>query len=378
MALVFADGFDGYGGSTTYFYRYGYTSVGGLDSGQGRFGGIAVRLSSLNAYIGNFQTPIFNIKTNDVRLALWTKSSNFVYSSSRPIIRLTDQSSAFGFSVGLDSSGRLVVQNIKTSTDFGASDGSVRAVNVDSFNPITISDGQYHHIEVRFIASNTATGLVQAWVDGKMTHDYQNVITVTGTTDTVNNSTTMNLSAALIGFSSYTFGGSASAYWDDIVIWDNEGPEMNTSIRLGPHRIRSLFPVANGTYQQFRGVANTGGNWNAVDSIDDDTSYAEGNTAGLKDSYTFTTINSNPTLIHALTIRSHLRNPDVGDKNFSIFLKSGDLEVNSNTQIMNVPFSYYFAPNAGNAIVYHTNPNTGTVWTASTLANTEIGIKVEN
>ena len=172
--------------------------------------------------------------------------------------------------------------------------------------------------------------------------------------------------------------GDNGAYIDDLIIWDNAGSEMNTASRLGPHRIRSLFPSANGTYNQFSGYANTGGNWNALRTTDDDSSFAEANTNGSKSSFLFDNIPGNPTKIPAISVRVMQKNPDIGQKQFSLFAKNGTVEVNSNNTIMSAGLFYAYSPNSMNPIVYHSNPNSNIAWTSSSWANTELGIKVES
>lgn len=382
MALVFADGFDGYP-STVSALRYGWANNISISTAAGKWGGGAHRPNQYNNARAYAQTPRFNITTNDIRIAFWFAAGSALYrdastgSSVIYLFQLFDLNRQNSLKFSLSDINRPEVSwidgfNQNYTTRFSVNTGTVGSLGDD--------DAQWHHYEYRFIASNTTTGLVQCWIDGELVMDHQNVITCNTAHPTAVSQTAIDFKHAILswpGRGALQLNVDFYAYWDDFMIWDNAGPEMNTASRLGPHRIRSLFPRANGTYQQFGGFANTGGNWNAVDSVDDDTSYAEDGTVGDKDSYLITAIPGNPTKIPAITLRAHAKNPDVGSKQYTLFVKSGSAEVNSNSYVMNVTTAYTYGPNALYPIVYHTNPDGGVAWTAGSLANTEVGVKVE-
>lgn len=382
MALVFAEGFDGYATTgTTGAVRYGWANNIGVVGATGKWGGISNRFNHYNNGRGYAQSPNFRVTTNDIRIAFWFRAGSGTYrdastgSNAIYLFQLHDLFKQNSLKVSLSGTNRPEVSwldgyNQNYTTRFSVNTGTTYSVGQDS--------AQWHHHEYRFIASNTTTGLIQCWIDGQLVMDHQNVVTCNTAHSTATSQTAVNFTNIMLSWPGRAgFDGDVYTYWDDVMIWDNAGPEMNTASRLGPHRIRTLWPRANGTYKQFSGFANTGGNWNAVDSVDDDTSYVEDGTVGDKDSYLITAIPGNPTNIPAITIRAHTKNPDIGSKQYTIFIKSGTEEVNSNSYVMNVLTSYTYSPNSSYPIVYHSNPDGGVAWTAGSLANTEVGVKVE-
>lgn len=380
MALVFADGYDGYI-STTSLQRYGWANDCAFVSTVGRWDGGSLRLNHQLSNRRYSQSPRFNITTNDIKIAFWFRAgidTNLDTSTGSSVIYLFhifDLNRQNGLKFTLTTLG---IPEVSWLDGFSQNYTTRFQPNMGTSTRLGDSDAQWHHYEIRFIASNTTTGLVQCWIDGEQIMDHQNVITCNTAHPTATSQTAIDFKHMILSWPGRgTTSGDTFSYWDDVMIWDNAGSEMNTASRLGPHRIRSLFPRANGTYKQFSGFANTGGNWNAVDSVDDDTSYAEDGTVGDKDSYLITAIPGNPTKIPAITLRAHAKNPDIGSKQYTIFLKSGAEEVNSNSYVMNVTTAYTYGPNALYPIVYHTNPDGGVAWTAGSLANTEVGVKVE-
>ena len=379
MALVFADGFDGYP-STTYMTRAGWANNGVVSASSGKFSTNALGLNLFNGGRGYATSPRFTINDNDFKTSFWARNADFGIEAATGsniiyLAQVIDVNRMYGVRITLNSSTGYPQIGYMDSY-FG---NFIPKFNVNTGFAYSCGDSQWHHYEMRFVPSNTTTGLVQLWVDSQLLMDYQNVPTINTSNSIVNNANGKSLTNIILSWPGT--GGLYGDYymrWDDVIVWDNSGSEMNTATKLGPHRIRSLWPVANGTYKQWNGYANTGGNYSAVATIDDDSGFAEANNAQLKDSYYVTTIPANPTKIPAITVRTHQRNADIGDKQFSIFLKSGAIEVNSNSYIMNTTLTYTYAPNTINPIIYHANPNGNIAWTSSSLANVEIGMKVEN
>lgn len=379
MALVFADGIDGYNSGTAQI-RAGWSS-GPVTGATGRFAGNANRLSLFNGARAFVTTPEFKINANDLRLAFYARGgssigidsatgANFIY-----LFHLRDPTSSYGIKFTLRSGDAIPQIGFLDAFNNNFSP----AFNVNTGVAYSLFDFQWHHYEMRFVAANTATGLVQLWIDGQQVMNYQNVVTVNNANSIANSHNVMNITHMITSWpGAGSLFGDYYAYWDDLIIWDGVGSEMNAATRLGPHRIRSLFPRANGTYRDFKGFANTGGNWNALRSVDDDTSFAEANNSQQKESFPIDIIPGTPQRIPAITIRTHTKNPDIGEKKFSLFLDSGPVEVNANSTILTAPLFYQYTPNSVYPIVYHSDPNGNVAWTSANLANIEVGIKVEN
>lgn len=409
MALIYEEGFDnifrGAGGGAV--YEGWYESSGGHDLNQGasygKWSGGAYRISSGNVVYNNGPNappigtyvgfaPFVVTHPTEIRFATWIRftsipfdsiSNNYNSGNSngpfRWTFRFTDANRNVSLAIWIDAN---TISNGICISKYQANANSVQTdfkSNLSSRWSGNWGDNQYHHLEVRFVAANgtNASGVVQAWIDNQLVMNFNGVVTSNANTIDLTSITRLEYS-----------GQQGDTYLDDLVIFDSTGNTMNgyPDGRLGYHRIRNYYPRANGTYSgQFNGVGNTGGNWRALtDSLtgnyntqtDSDTSYVESTTANNRESYVMAWANNaspgNIGTVQAVVVRPIVRNPDVGTKTYSVFVRSGGAESNLGTIL--TANATYSVPK----FIFHTDPSTNNAWTSATVNAFEAGIEIES
>lgn len=407
MALIYSEGFDNissWNQPTLEFWQAvghvlnGTITLGGTDgkfNGQRLAIGDNYRITNSNfagtPTTGTIPSPlvgqylaIFNVYTvthpTEIRFAFWYRQQGNVSDKSGTnadgklwVFRLRDYTGNRGIALWIDATAS---NNGITLSNFQANVGSqvkpTFSANSSNLRPWTglWNDAQWHHIEVRFVAANgtNAAGSVEAWIDRQQVINVASIVT--------SNANTIDLTV----LNSLEFSGESGTggnFFDDVLIWDSTGNTMNSQI--GPHRIRTLIPRANGTYQQFRGFANTGGNWyslaepgQSLNNYDTDTSYVEDSTVGDKDSYRMTFSNSNIGTVHSIVVKPIVKNPDVGSKSYSIFIRNNGAESNLG-RILTTNTGY-----SVNRFIFNTDPATNTAWQSANVNTFEAGIQIES
>lgn len=214
-------------------------------------------------------------------------------------IRPMDDLTIFHLSLSLDSSGNLTLFN--SGGALGASSGG--EIVIDEWTFIEVS-GTIH--------DSTGTGIVKV--------NQTEVVNVTAQ-DTLNNTTSEIGAIFLHGYA----GGNAD--FDDLYIVDTTVVGDEPITFLGYITIATVFPVANGTTNNFA-VTGAASNYEAVDEInsDDDTSYVASTTAGHIETYLAADLNVayNGSTVLAVTTTARVRKDGPAYKAVRLHISTDD------------------------------------------------------
>ena len=281
MALLFSESFGAYAAIAD-FITYGISNfpsgvtdsidpVGGYNSAPSYK---SLSSSSSASSISLFPY-VFAPASNELRFGFWFKTSSGATgdssSSSRGVCCFFDSTVVKWMGIRLSTTGKIAWVNLRSTI----------SSTVDYIGATVINDGQHHWVEGRVILGGALNGTVQIWVDGTQEIN-QTAVTNDGGTGLTCTSmvrlqigTTLNLS----GFSQWL---------SHIMVWDISGAGLTTY--LGPARIEYLAPNAAGTNSAL--TPTSGANYTTVNEqvANLDTSYVEGATSGLIDTYNYTNL----------------------------------------------------------------------------------------
>lgn len=276
-----------------------------LDATGGRWGGKAIHMPDDADYATPPDMPAPGIgprgsPTNPIHVA-WHGKAVAAPSTTTMLIKFL--STVTGAEAGLQvgASGLLQGRNL---TDTGSTSTFGSAADV------SIVDGSYHDIEVR-AAFDPVDGFLQVWIDG--------VLKINFSGDNVYNGDLGDT-----GFDRVEFHGvnnSSNGYkYDDPLVWDEDPTGDSRTefkhVALGQHRMWVTEPTGDGAHGDFTptGSGSTHADRVSEDSADEDTTYVEGATAGMRDSYTTGGIADTPAFVRAYVVTARMKNPDLGSK----------------------------------------------------------------
>jgi hypothetical protein len=347
MAIIWADGFDHYGGNLSMALQGGYVQFS-----------IAPGNSVVNARTGN---------------GYLICSVNFGRGARRA---LNSSVSALGVGVGYLITGPNIATGIKQNAiRFGSSLNLKEiSVNVNANAGLTIwqgtgavasSDnnliafGTWYHIETKVVCNSgvgTNDGTVEVRLNG-----VQRVI-----------ATGLNLPNAL---NSVTLGSPNDAnandtvWFDDFVIWDTSvaDPANPCNDFLGDRRCVTSYPSADAATMQW--VPSTGVvGWDRInDAPPVDTSFVEGINAGDIAEFSKTPIGIATNDIAAAVVVGRIAKTDAGVSLVRLGIHSG-IVVSNGPQLSPSVTAAYFQQ------FYHLDPNTGGKWTQPNLDAANIRI----
>ena len=367
MALLFSESF-GAVAALTDFISYG-SSIPGANAGstdtidttggynsQPAYKCVVGSPGSLSSYISY---PTMTAPTsNEIRFGFWLKltsgatNGNSSNATTQGIFALFDSALSKYVSLRLSATtGKLGFLNMSTGANL---------TNPVYTGTITVADGQSHFVEGRIILSDALAGTFQTWIDGVAD------INQTG----ISNGGGFGLTAAaLVKVQVGTWCGTVNnTQWlSHIMVWDTSGTAMNGY--LGPARVEYLAPNAAGTNSAL--TPTSGANYTTVNEqvANFDTSYVEGATSGLIDTYNYTNLATSPSVIAAVAVKSFAKNADVGSKTFRTKCLSNVTYSNGADVALTVSYKSFFD-------VYTVDPNTAVAWTAAGLNAAEFGIEV--
>ena len=337
MALLWLEGFEGYGTSTGLApkptgilgRKYQIGSESSTDIEIGRFGGYSLEFTSSTPWI---RTP--PITTNDtiiVGYALYMRNIN-----ETNIITLYDDTTS-GVSVKLDN-GVYVIYRGATEIGRGF---------------LTIGLYKWFYVELK-VKCNDTTGTFELRVGGKVIASGSGLDTKAGTD---------------LYYSRVLFGNSSNDSYriDDIYICDGSGSDNNDF--LGDVRVAILQPDGAGNSSDFTPLS--GNNYENVDEnpSDDDTTYVESSTSTNKDLYTCDNVTSSD--IKGIHICTQCRETDGTPFSLITPIRSNSTDYDDSSQAVGGT-SY-----TNLSRIAETDPDTGSAWTDTNLNAAEFGIKVE-
>jgi hypothetical protein len=213
-----------------------------------------------------------------------------------------------------------------------------------------VVDNAWHWVELEYFM-NGASGTTQLYIDGVS-----------------QGSVTTNLTAAL-AVTSVNFGGGYNfggiQYFDDIIIWDDQGTTFN-SFPLGPRRISTLVPNADGDLAQFTPKSGTS-HFAMVNGGYTSTNYVSDGSTGNVDLYKFPSLAYSPTSINAVVGNYYGQNTGAGSTNLIPKVKTSGTTASGATQTMTVGVNSLLQ----NAFVTDAG---GTAWAASAVNAMQIGM----
>ena len=223
-----------------------------------------------------------------------------------------------------------------------------------------LASGSWYHLEFGF-SINNSTGQLDFRING--TSEF------TATSLDTCNTGDAHWTSILLGGSS---GIGSTLLIDHAYAMDTTGASHNT--HKGPRTVRGLRPNGDGTYSEW--VPNGGGdNYVEVDdtSVDDDSSFVSGSSAGVRDLYTMEDLSALSGTIDGVSVKFTARVTAATSsgvvrpmfKDPSASADGSDITVNSTA------YSVFQQ-------VHTVNPNTTVAWTVSDINDLELGLKLQS
>jgi hypothetical protein len=344
MALLFMDSFDLYdaiadaqeaGWTTT---SSSYTDV---TNSTGRFSGGAVRVQ----YSASLNRPI---NTGDATIVIQSafKLESLADATNENFLICTNNSDADQcFRLVATEAGELKLYNSANSLIATSSAGIIK-------------EGIWQYLEVKSLIADSGTVTVKV--------DEVQVLNE-GTIDTSISATDVTLVKFCSGSDDATFG----TYWDDIVIMDGTGSQMNDFI--GDCKISVLLPNADSTPEQWS--TSTGSDSYALidDTVpgdhDGDSTYIEHATATEKTQVTLGNMSETPTAIYAVGTAMSVKKTDSGSKTMRAYLDSNSTVSNGATQSPTTDYQTL-------RDYWEVDPDTTSAWSKSGVDALEVGVEV--
>lgn len=362
MALLFTEGWDTKTTPSTDMTRfpYGYSIRGGhavtINTTGGRFGGRAVNFDSNNStdYL-NFN--LFGI-TNGKAIADTVFSMGFWWknpgcSNGQRWLQINSSAGDTGIGLYFNGSGNIVVYNWNV--------GSVLATGT-----AIIPDNGYHWIELSFKISTTA-GFMKVTVDGVTDVNFSGVTASSITSGAKYG--TLSLGGSINGDIGIGFGSYGQQYFDDIIMYDDQGSAFNT-YPVGAQRIYTQIPTSDASvaYTRDSGASN----FSRVNelTVNTDVSYVDGTAVGNVDYYGVAAVSGwAPTVINAVMVKTDSYDPSGGGHTARHNVKVSSTAVNGSA--FAVPYSYRFQ-----GTPFYTRP-AGGAWTVSDVGTSlQFGMEV--
>lgn len=305
MALLFCDGFDHYGTSTTKMLDGVYAEVGGvvsLSSANPRTGSIGLRISGgTTASSTNVRRVLGGAKTTVGIGGAFFYPGLPTGNNQQRLFQFNDAANSPQIQVLIQSTGTIEVFR-----------GNVAASLGITASPVIVSNA-YQHVEAVVFFSQTV-GTVEVRVNGVT------VLSLSGI-DTVATSL-VECSQVLVG------GGVGGANQfertdlDDFFVYDNTSSYNNTFI--GDRRVLTLFPNANTATADWTAVGAATG-YECIDeaSPNDDTDYISAATSGLVSQFGLQNLPAGISAINAVVIVERARKTEAGTANTQVSIVSG-------------------------------------------------------
>jgi hypothetical protein len=241
-------------------------------------------------------------------------------------------------------------------------DPTLTSVQLGSTVTSAVASLGWAYVEMQAVIAPGLAGSVTVQINGSTVFSQTGLNTSNDGTTNVTGLLlgTVNLSQTAYGFTSY---------FDDVYVCDTAGSTPYNTF-LGPVRVVTQFPVANGSITNFTGLAHHP-NWQNVDDpdMDSDDTYNFSNQSGNIDTFMAGALPGSASGVYAVKVTAAGRIDDSGIRTVQTYLKSGTvISVGAN---INLVGSYqYFSD------MYTLDPNTGTAWTPSGVNLTQFGYKI--
>jgi hypothetical protein len=208
---------------------------------------------------------------------------------------------------------------------------------------------------------------IQATVDplvGSMVVRYNGVVVASATGLNTSMDGTTVVDGVLLGVVDQTGSGFAGLF-DDLYISDSSGA-LPFSAFLGPARVFTRVPNANGSLNQFTPLAAP--NWQEVAdvSLDGDISYNYDINVGDTDLFASYALPSTVTTVYAMAVSYAARRDDAGTRTMTSTVVSNAVAAIGNTVPLSASYRYLID-------YYTTDPATGSAWTVAAANMAQFG-----
>lgn len=227
--------------------------------------------------------------------------------------------------------------------------------NGTTYNTTCPVNGQWQSVVMKVVISATV-GEVTLVVDGA----------------TAYHATGLNLGSTPINqlqFFGGGYPGGATNYIDDVWVFDTTGTHSN-SWPTGDMIVQTLYPTADGTYQQWVPDSGAAHYSRVNEAIDDgDTSYVYASVPGYEDSYSMGSLSGVISNVHGVRGTTISRKDNIPAKTLHNFVKSGSTVSESTDFSVTetyTPCTY----------IWTDDPNTSAQWSVSGVNALEFGSKV--
>lgn len=342
MALLFMDGFDTYG-SWTDMTEASWAKYNNADIQTGRWGGNCVRPYGNDSYVQR------NVSAGD---------ADFGFQASFYVDDVSDASSdrLLGVWNNSDSNPCFEIQLV--------SNGSLYLLNsslgIEAQSSICVYDTTWHYMEVwATISGEVPSGHVTVKIDGVTVLDE----------DMNTQGSSGNVDSVRIGSGS---SGSDGTRWDDVVIMDGTGSQMNALLGRD-RRIVALVPDADTAQEDFSCSSGSDSYAMLDDTIpgdhDSDSSYIYSTTLGHITRCELEDLSIEVSTVHAIALITVMREAG-GNMNARPLIRSNGTDSNGTNQTELIssflPYKDY----------WELDPDGAVAWDADSVSVLEIGVEV--
>jgi hypothetical protein len=218
------------------------------------------------------------------------------------------------------------------------------------------------YVEIKAVVAAGPSGSVTVQINGSTVFNQSGLNT--------SNDGTTGVTGILLGTANVSQTSSGfTSYFDDVYASDTSGNAPYNTF-LGPVRVVTQFPIANGSIINFTGLAHHP-NWQNVSEadMDSDATYNSSNQTGNIDIFSAGTLPGSASGVYAVKVTAVGRIDDSGIRTVQTILESGTaIAVGHNVNLVG---SYqYFSD------MYTLDPNTGGAWTPSGVNLSQFGYKI--
>lgn len=305
MTMIFCDGCDTYTSAAQMANKWTVASTTAISTTGGRYGGGAVRPSFgtlSKTFAGGYSVAL----GARIRGGFWYQETSGVANATT--LLSMNSASLSGALILMSSSGQPQICRL----------GSSVTVLITA-SAVNLRDGQWHWIEFDVLLATGATGAAQLWVDGVSAGSVSSTITV-------------NAAGNAPIIAAAPLSGSSTCLYDDIIIWDDQGSDFNTS-NIGPQKITTLLPSGDGATLQF--TPSTGStHFNLVNTgWGNTTTWNSDATGGQTDLYSYPALGYSPSTIRAVVANLWGNNPGTATSLMKARMRTGGTTADGSNSI---------------------------------------------
>jgi len=340
--LIYADGMDLYA-AVADMVEAGWQYSGSLEvvAASGRFGGNCAKPK----YTGKLKRSV-SIAGNEIGVQGAFKLESLTDATDEDFVELYNNS-------GADMCVQLTVLDtgaIRLKDSTGATVATT-AANV-------VKEGIWQYFEMWALINNGA-GTVVVNVDDVEVINESGVDTAITATD-----------VDVVAFCGCSDSSTKGVYWDDIVIMDDSGAQMNAL--LGDVRIDTLSPNEDTSQEDWLLSAGSYSNALINDTVpgdhDGDSTYIESNTVGHETRVGFESL-AGANTIHAISVATSIKKTDAGSRTMRALINSNGTESVGATQSPTTDYQTV-------RDFFELNPDGNSAWTSSAINSLEAGVEV--